>query len=222
MSLLTGEDEAAIDDRQLVGERTEPDGLPTLPDEPLVRIRPSRGWDAINLKDLWHYRDLLYILATRDIKVRYKQTMLGAAWAILQPLLTMVIFTVFFGKLAGVPSDNIPYPIFAYAGLLPWTFFADLSNSIKDPTLRFFGMEHELAMLAATILVHIGRVQSKHATTESLRHRRVWTTTLLALLIITAAIPWPGFQHGRPLLRMLKAPHTAQPMASPLFAETLD
>jgi len=102
---------------------------PELPDEPLVRIRPSSGWVPINLKDLWHYRDLLYILTARDIKVRYKQTLLGAAWAILQPLLTMLIFSVFFGKLAGLPSDNIPYPLFAYAGLLPWTFF---SNAITN------------------------------------------------------------------------------------------
>ncbi|MEP6848112.1 MAG: ABC transporter permease [Acidobacteriota bacterium] len=100
-----------------------------LPKEPLVVIEPSRGWIPVNLKDIWHYRDLLYILTVRDIKVRYKQTLLGAAWAVIQPLLTMVIFSLFFGKLAGLPSDNIPYPLFAYAGLLPWTFF---SNAITN------------------------------------------------------------------------------------------
>ncbi len=96
-----------------------------LPDKPLVVIQPSKSWVALNLRDLWHYRDLLYILTERDIKVRYKQTFLGALWAIIQPLFTMLIFTLFFGKLAGMPSDGIPYPIFAYAGLLPWTFFSN-------------------------------------------------------------------------------------------------
>lgn len=96
-----------------------------LPEKPLVVIEPSRAWVAVNLRDLWHYRDLLYILMMRDIKVRYKQTALGAAWAIIQPLFTMLIFTIFFGRLAGLSSDGLPYPIFAYAGLLPWTFFSN-------------------------------------------------------------------------------------------------
>ncbi len=100
-----------------------------LPSKPLVVIKPSKSWVALNLGDLWHYRDLLYILTERDIKVRYKQTLLGALWAIIQPLFTMLIFTLFFGKLAQMPSDNIPYPIFAYAGLLPWTFFANAVNN---------------------------------------------------------------------------------------------
>ena len=96
-----------------------------LPDKPVVVIEPSKSWVALNLRDLWHYRDLLYILTMRDIKVRYKQTALGAAWAIIQPLFTMLVFTIFFGRLAGMPSDGLPYPLFAYAGLLPWTFFAN-------------------------------------------------------------------------------------------------
>ncbi len=100
-----------------------------LPDEPLVIIEPSKLWVAINLRDLWSYRELLYFLTWRDVKVRYKQTLLGAAWAILQPLLTMLIFTLLFGRLAGIKSGNIPYPIFAYAGLLIWTFFA---NSVTN------------------------------------------------------------------------------------------
>ena len=89
------------------------------PEPQRVRIRPSRGWVALNLKDLWVYRELLYFLTWRDIKVRYKQTLLGASWAIIQPFFTMLLFTLFFGKLAHVPSDGVPYPIFAYAGLLP-------------------------------------------------------------------------------------------------------
>ncbi|MDQ3635247.1 MAG: ABC transporter permease [Acidobacteriota bacterium] len=102
----------------------------SLPEKPLVVIEPSKGWIPVNFRDLWHYRDLLYILTMRDIKVRYKQTLLGAAWAIIQPLFTMLIFTLLFGRLAGMPSDGIPYPIFAFAGLLPWTFFANaVTNS---------------------------------------------------------------------------------------------
>lgn len=96
-----------------------------LPDKPIVVIKPSRNWVALNLRDFWKYRDLLFILIQRDIKIRYKQTVLGAAWAIIQPLLTMLIFALFFGRLASLPSDGIPYPIFAYAGLLPWTFFSN-------------------------------------------------------------------------------------------------
>ena len=91
---------------------------------PAIRIRPSRGWIALNLRDLWLYRELLYFLTWRDIKVRYKQTVLGAAWAVLQPFFTMVVFSIFFGRLAQVPSDGIPYPIFSYCALLPWSYFA--------------------------------------------------------------------------------------------------
>ncbi len=90
-----------------------------------LEIRPTKGWVSLGLRDLWTFRELLYFLAWRDIKVRYKQTVLGAAWAVLQPLLTMVVFSLFFGRLAGVPSDDIPYPIFSYAALVPWTFFAN-------------------------------------------------------------------------------------------------
>jgi lipopolysaccharide transport system permease protein len=80
---------------------------------------------SLRLKELWEYRELLYFLTWRDIKVRYKQTVLGAAWAVIQPFFTMLVFSIFFGKLAKMPSDGIPYPIFSYAGLVPWTFFAN-------------------------------------------------------------------------------------------------
>jgi lipopolysaccharide transport system permease protein len=93
--------------------------------EPLVVIQPSRGWKLLSLKDIWAYRELLFFLTWRDVKVRYKQTALGAAWAILQPLFMMLIFTIFFGRLAGVASSGIPYPLFALAGLVPWTFFSN-------------------------------------------------------------------------------------------------
>jgi lipopolysaccharide transport system permease protein len=92
---------------------------------PHLRIEPSRGWVSLRLRELWEYRELLYFLTWRDVKVRYKQTVLGAAWAIIQPFMTMVVFSLFFGRLAGVPSDGMPYPIFAYAALVPWTFFAN-------------------------------------------------------------------------------------------------
>ena len=93
-------------------------------DVPLLRITPSAGWVSLKLHELWEYRELLYFLVWRDIKVRYKQTTLGVAWAIIQPFLTMVVFSVFFGRLAKIPSDGVPYPIFSFAALVPWTFFA--------------------------------------------------------------------------------------------------
>jgi lipopolysaccharide transport system permease protein len=89
-----------------------------------VHIEPSRGWASLKLHELWEYRELLYFLIWRDIKVRYKQTALGASWAIIQPFVTMVVFSLFFGKLAKIPSDNIPYPIFSYTALLPWGLFS--------------------------------------------------------------------------------------------------
>jgi lipopolysaccharide transport system permease protein len=89
-----------------------------------VSIEPPRRWEVLNLRELWSYRGLLYFLTWRDVKVRYKQTAIGAAWAVLQPLLTMLVFAVVFGALIRVPSDGLPYPVFAYVALLPWTFFA--------------------------------------------------------------------------------------------------
>lgn len=92
---------------------------------PITIIEPSKQWVPLDLRELWRFRELLYFLTKRDIKVRYKQTVLGGLWAIIQPFLTMVVFTLFFGRLAKVPSDGIPYPIFVYAGLLAWTYFAN-------------------------------------------------------------------------------------------------
>jgi len=91
---------------------------------PVTVIRPTRGWISLGLGELWAYRELLYFLVWRDVKVRYKQTALGAAWAIIQPFFTMVVFSLFFGQLARMPSDGVPYPVFAFAALVPWTFFA--------------------------------------------------------------------------------------------------
>ena len=102
----------------------------------VLRIAPSQGWWELPLSELWDYRELLYFIVWRDIKIRYKQTAVGAAWAVLQPLLTMLVFSLFFGKLAHVPSDGMPYPIFYYSALLPWMYFAaalqNATTSIVD------------------------------------------------------------------------------------------
>jgi len=107
--------------------------LPLTHKKPLISIEPQRGWVSLDLADLWRYRELLLLLTWRDIKVRYAQTVLGASWAILQPVLTMVIFSVIFGQLAKLPSDGIPYPVFTYTALLPWQLFAfSLTNSSQS------------------------------------------------------------------------------------------
>ena len=92
---------------------------------PITIIEPSSGWAPVKLRELWEFREVLYFLVWRDIKVRYRQTLIGTAWAVIQPFLTMVVFTVFFGRLAKMPSDGLPYPLFAFAALVPWTFFAN-------------------------------------------------------------------------------------------------
>jgi lipopolysaccharide transport system permease protein len=99
------------------------DELPQRP-VPTFVIEPSRGLANLNLREIWDYRDLLLFLTWRDISIRYKQTMLGTAWAVIQPVLTMAIFTIIFGNLAGVPSEGVPYPLFSFAALLPWQYFS--------------------------------------------------------------------------------------------------
>ena len=114
----SAEDGAAVlSDRRMAGS-----GARKAP--PVLRVKPAAGWVSLQLDELWRYRELLYFLVWRDVKVRYKQTALGAAWAVIQPFLTMLVFSVFFGRLAKMPSDGVPYPIFAYTALVPWTFFA--------------------------------------------------------------------------------------------------
>src|SRR5438477_964704 len=115
----------------LVLDTKQPDAREELP---TLYIRPPSGWASLGFEELWEYRELLYFLTWRDIKVRYKQTVLGASWAIIQPFFMMVIFSLFFGRLAHVPSDGIPYPIFVYCALLPWQLFShaltESSNSL--------------------------------------------------------------------------------------------
>lgn len=102
-------------------------------------IKPSHGWAALNLRDLWLYRELIFFMTWRDLKVRYKQTLLGASWAILQPFLTMIVFSIFFGNLAKVPSDGVPYPIFSYTALIPWTLF---SKALQDASRSLVANRH--------------------------------------------------------------------------------
>lgn len=105
----------------------------------ITTLRPVRGWAALNLKELWIYRELIYFMTWKDLKVRYKQTLLGASWAILQPFLTMVVFSIFFGELAKVPSDGVPYPIFSFTALLPWTLF---SKALSDASRSLVQSSH--------------------------------------------------------------------------------
>lgn len=106
-----------------------------------VVIRPQRGWRGVDFAELWQYRELLYFFVWRDVKVRYKQTVIGAAWALIQPVCTMVIFAVIFGRFAGIPSEGVPYPVFCYAGLLPWLLFA---NGVSQASLSLVNQAHLL------------------------------------------------------------------------------
>lgn len=128
---------ASVDTEQVGLAEQDQQGLdrvdPVAPTSHIVTIiRPSSGWVSIKFGELWEYRDLLFFLAWRDISVRYKQTILGAAWAIIQPFFSMVVFSLFFGRLAKIPSDGVPYPIFSYAAMLPWTYFASAMNNSSN------------------------------------------------------------------------------------------
>ena len=130
---------------------------PLVEDYPITLLKPSKGWTSLKLGELWEYRELLYFLIWRDVKVQYKQTILGAMWAILQPFMTMIVFSLFFGKLAKVPSDGIPYPIFSYTALVPWTFFStrltQASNSLVSGSNLIKKIYFpRLAMPAASVL----------------------------------------------------------------------
>jgi lipopolysaccharide transport system permease protein len=167
---------------------------------PHLRLQATKGWISLRLGQLWEYRELLYFLTWRDIKVRYKQTFLGASWAILQPFLTMVAFSFFFGRLAQVPSDNIPYPIFSYVALIPWTFFASgvtqsanslvgNSNLIKKVyfprlTMPISGVLVGLPdfLLAFIVLVFMMVFYGLYPTVASI----LWLPLFLMLALITA------------------------------------
>jgi len=126
-------------------------------DLPTILIKPSKGWVSLRLDELWAYRELLYFFIWRDVKIRYKQTIMGVSWAIIQPLFTMVIFSLFFGRLAGIPSDDVPYPIFSYAALVPWTFFSNAFIQASNSLVNNAGMIKKiyfprLAVPLATVL----------------------------------------------------------------------
>jgi lipopolysaccharide transport system permease protein len=115
-------------------DRTSESGLQVK--RPKLILQPTTGWISLGLHEIWEYRELLYFLIWRDVKVRYKQTALGAAWAVIQPVFTMVVFSLFFGKLGKIPSDGIPYPLFSYSALLPWNFFAQSLNESSSSLVR--------------------------------------------------------------------------------------
>ena len=130
------------------------------PDLPKTRRQTSKGWAWPKLRELWEFRELVYFFAWRDIKVRYKQTVMGVLWAIIQPFLTMVIFSLFFGRLANVPSDGVPYPVFSYTGLVPWTFFANALSQASNSLVVNANMVKKiyfprLALPIATVLAGV-------------------------------------------------------------------
>jgi lipopolysaccharide transport system permease protein len=179
---------------------TSPSNAAKNKNEPqVVLIKPSTAWVSLNLRSLWEYRELLYFLTWRDIKVRYKQTALGAVWAILQPFTTMVIFSVFFGRLVKVPSDGIPYPLFAFTALVPWTFFANgltqSSNSlVASANLLKKVYFPRLAIPVATVLagvvdfvlafVVLLLLMAFYRVVPTINI--VWTPLLLALAFVTS------------------------------------
>jgi homopolymeric O-antigen transport system permease protein len=158
-------------------------------------ILPSRSWQAINVGELWRFRELLFFLAWRDVKVRYKQTALGAAWAILQPALMMVVFTIFFRRMANVPTDDIPYPLFSYAGLVAWTFFATAITSAGNSVV---GSERMITKIyfprLAIPFAAVGAAVVDFVIALSL---------LLAMMIYYGIAPGPGLLLVPPLLALL-------------------
>jgi len=130
--------------------------MPTAAVDITRRLQPSQGWNGRTLSDIWAYRELLYFFIWRDIKVRYKQTLLGAGWAIIQPLMTMVVFTIFFGHLAKVPSDGLPYPVFSLMALVPWTYFA---SALAGCSTSLSGYQHIISKVYfPRLIIPIGAV----------------------------------------------------------------
>jgi lipopolysaccharide transport system permease protein len=130
--------------------------MPTAAVDITRRLQASQGWNGRTLSDIWAYRELLYFFIWRDIKVRYKQTLLGAGWAIIQPLMTMVVFTIFFGHLAKVPSDGLPYPVFSLMALVPWTYFA---SALAGCSTSLSGYQHIISKVYfPRLIIPIGAV----------------------------------------------------------------
>ena len=152
----------------------------------LTIIEPTRGWRMLDWRELWAYRELLWVLATRDVKVRYKQTVLGSAWAILRPLTAMIIFSVVFGRLAKMPSDGVPYPVFVFAALLPWTFFATAVTSAGGALV---GSSHLVSK------VYFPRLIIPLSTIGS-----ALVDLLVSTLVLLAMMAWYGIGWGPQLL----------------------
>lgn len=147
-------------------------------------IQPSSGWVPLKLHELWAYNELLYFLIWSDIKVRYKQTVLGAGWAILQPFATMVVFSIFFGRLAGLPSDGTPYPVFAYVALIPWTYFA---NSLVTATNSLQNRQHLITKVYFPRLV-----LPISAVISALVDLAIALSVLIILLLVYGIVPGIG------------------------------
>jgi lipopolysaccharide transport system permease protein len=157
-----------------------------LPAATTRRLAPSSGWSARTLAELWSYRELLYFLIWRDVKVRYKQTALGAGWAIIQPLMTMVVFTVFFGRLAKVPSDGLPYPVFSFAALVPWTYFA---SALAGGSTSVGGYQHIISKVYfPRLLIPLAAVIAP------------LVDFAVAFLILIGLMTWYGIRPGAPIV----------------------
>ena len=154
-------------------------------------IEPPKGWHMLDWRELWAYRELLWVLTARDVKVRYKQTVLGAAWAIVRPFTTMVIFSIVFGQLAKMPSDGYPYPVFVYAALLPWTFFA---TAIAASAQSLVGS----AQLVSK--VYFPRLIIPLASAGSGLVDLLISTAILFLMMLWYGVPWSSHLLAVPLL----------------------
>lgn len=156
-----------------------------------IVIEPRKGWLAIDLDEIWRHRGLLRVLMERDIKVRYKQTILGFAWALLQPFMMMVVFSIFFGKFAKMPSDGLPYPVFVYAALLPWVFFA---NSITNASQSLINSS------ALVSKVYFPRILIPLASIGATLLDFVIASSILLLMMVYYGIGWSGQLLLAPLL----------------------
>ena len=158
-------------------------------------IEPVRGWRALDLKELWAYRELFWVLTARDVKVRYKQTVLGAGWAIIQPVMTMVVFSIIFGGFAKMPSDGFPYPVFVYAGLLPWTFFA---ISLTRSRLSVVGSGHLVSKVYfPRVIIPLSSVGA------GVVDLAISTAVLLVLIMLYFGVGWSFNLLAAPLLLVL-------------------
>jgi lipopolysaccharide transport system permease protein len=164
-------------------------GLPIASDSPslgITLIEARRGWRPIDFRELWRFRELLYSLVLRDVKVRYKQTLLGVVWAVLQPAMMMVVFTVFLGRMAHVPSADIPYPVFVYAGILPWMFFA---NAVANAGNSVVGSERLITK------IYFPRLAIPFATVGA-----SLVDFCIAFVMLAGMMAWYGIRPGSGLL----------------------